>query len=243
MTDPRSGDAIHALSEALARFEVRDLTHVLEEGIPHYPTHTSFRHIDAGRADDPAVMFRIEMHEHNGTHVDAPAHYIAGGPDPQRHFLHSVNPVHLIGPAAVLDASAFEGALLPLDSLLKWEAENGPLEHGSAVIFNFGWHRKWALGDAGSSFVERWPGLDRSLVERLLDRRVRAVGTDCLGLDCSGSTEIPAHHLLLREDVLIMENLANLDDLPPRIFFLASPLRIRSGSGSPIRALGLVPRN
>jgi kynurenine formamidase len=130
-----------------------------------------------------------------------------------------------------------------LTSLLEWEDENGPLQVGSAIIFNFGWHRKWALGDAGSAFVERWPGLDRSLVQGLLDRKVRAVGTDCLGLDCSGSTEIPAHDLLLREDVLIIENLANLDDLPPRIFLLAAPLSIRNGSGSPIRALGLLPRN
>lgn len=238
-----SGLQIAELAALLGRFEVRDLSHTLEPGIPHFPTHTPFKHLEAGRADDPAVMFRIEMHEHNGTHVDAPAHYIAGGPDRDRDFLHSVDPMHLIGPAAVIDAGAFGGSILPLSWLLEWEAANGPIAESEAVIFNFGWHRKWHTGGEGAAFVASWPGLSAELADALLDRGVRAVGTDCLGLDCSGSTEIPAHDRLLRNHILIMENLAHLDGLPPRIFLLAAPLPIRNGSGSPIRALALLPRS
>lgn len=233
---------IAELAGILARFDVRDLSHTLAPGIPHYPTHTPFKHIDAGRPDDPAVMFRIEMHEHNGTHVDAPAHFIAGGPDRDRDFLHAVDPMHLVGPAAVIHADGFHGSLLPLSWLIAWEAANGPIAQAEAVIFNFGWHRKWHTGSDGAAFVASWPGLSAELAEALLDRGVRAVGTDCLGLDCSGSAEIPAHDRLLRNHILIMENLAHLDGLPPRIFLLAAPLPILNGSGSPIRALALVPR-
>jgi arylformamidase len=237
-----NSEPIAALVSALARFEVRDLSHLLRNGIPHYPTHTPFVHIKAGREDDPAVMFRIEMHEHNGTHVDAPAHYIAGGPDPARDFLHTIDPMHLVGPAAVIHADDFLEDLLPLGHLLAWEDANGPVAAGEAVIFNFGWHRKWQTGAAGASFVRRWPGLSRELAAALRERGVRAVGTDCLGLDCSGSVEIPAHDILLRDHILIMENLAHLDGLPARIFLLAAPLPIHDGSGSPIRALALIPR-
>ena len=71
----QSGEVdIDLLSEVLARFEVRDLSHQLEEGIPFFPTHSRFYHMPANRDDDPAMMFQILMHEHNGTHVDAPAH-------------------------------------------------------------------------------------------------------------------------------------------------------------------------
>jgi kynurenine formamidase len=234
---------IAELSGLLRAFKVRDLSHTLEPGIPHFPTHTPFQHLEAKRADDPAVMFRIEMHEHNGTHVDAPAHYIAGGPHRDRDFLHSVDPMHLVGLAAVIHADSFRGSLLPLSWLIDWEAAHGAVGQTDAVIFNFGWHRKWHVGNAGAAFVASWPGLSAELADALLDRGVRAVGTDCLGLDCSGSAEIPAHDRLLRNHILIMENLAHLDGLPPRIFLLAMPLPILNGSGSPIRALALVPRS
>ena len=234
--------SIDRLDALIREFEVRDLTHVLEEDIPFFPTHTRFHHMDVGRSDDPAVMFQILMHEHNGTHVDAPAHFIAGGADPERHFMQSVAPDSLIGKAVVIDASESPPSLLPFERVTEWEDEHGSIEPGEIVIFNFGWHRKWGLGPAGSAFVENWPGLSRDVAAYLVERRVRAVGTDCLGLDASGSADIPAHDLMLRNGVLIMENLASLDGLPPRLFFLAAPLRIREGSGSPIRALALLAR-
>ena len=244
-TEPTRSPAhgmIDQLGDLIGRFEVRDLTHMLEEGIPFFPTHTRFHQMDVGRSDDPAIMFQILMHEHNGTHVDAPAHYIAEGPDPERHFMQSVRPDSLIGPAAILDVSETQESLLSLNAVRAWEDSYGPVRRNEIVIFNFGWHRKWKLWADGADFVENWPGLHRDVALYLLERGVRAVGTDCLGLDAHGSTEIPAHHHLLRNDILIMENLAALDGLPQRVFFLAAPLRIRRGSGSPIRALALIPK-
>jgi len=233
---------LSVLIEAFSQFEVRDLTHALEEGIPFFPTHSRFYHLDANRDDDQAILFQILMHEHNGTHVDAPAHCMAGVPDADRDYLESVPPERLIGPAAVVDVSDNPPHLLQAESLLTWEKVNGSIEPGEAVIFNFGWHRKWRTGIHGRAFVEQYPGIDVGLAKYLLDRRVRAVGTDCLGIDCSGSTENPAHKQLLTNHILIMENLAALDGLPRRIFLIAAPLRIRRGSGSPIRAIALVPK-
>ena len=86
-----------------------------------------------------------------------------------------------------------------------------PIGAGDIVIFNFGWHRKWASNDPSFSFLESWPGLDRGASEHLLDLGVAAVGTDCLGLDRLDSKDIPAHDTLLKKHVLIIENLANLD--------------------------------
>jgi arylformamidase len=233
---------IDALTSLLSRFEVRDLSHVLEEGIPFFPTHTRFYHLPANRSDDPAVMFQILMHEHNGTHMDAPAHYIREGPDPARHFLHSVRADALIGPAKLLDVSSAPQNLLPVEEIHAWESSHGVIAKDEIVIFNFGWHRKWKLGADGHEFVATWPGLSRDAAAYLLERRIRAVGTDCLSIDCCNSTDIPAHDHFLRNGILIVENLAALDGLPPRFFFFAAPLRIRHGSGSPIRALALIPK-
>jgi kynurenine formamidase len=242
MASSARASEVGALADLLAGFEVRDLSHTLEEGIPFFPTHTRFYHLRADRSDDPAVMFQLLMHEHNGTHVDAPAHYIREGPDPARHFLHSVPAAALIGTARCIHVPGPPARLLSLGTVEDWERRYGAIERDEIVILNFGWHRKWKLGAEGGEFIASWPGLGAEAAVYLRKRGVRAVGTDCLSIDCSGSTEIPAHDNFLRNGILIMENLADLDELPERFFFLAAPLKIKEGSGSPIRALALVPK-
>jgi kynurenine formamidase len=128
------------------------------------------------------------------------------------------------------------------DVVQSWEAATGPIAHDEIVILKFGCHRKIRIAPADTAFITDWPGLHRDLADYLLDRRIRAIGTDCLSIDCSGSTEIPAHDRFLRNGILIMENLAALEGLPLRIFLIAAPLKIRNGSGSPIRALALLPK-
>jgi hypothetical protein len=62
-----------------------------------------------------------------------------------------------------------------------------------------------------------------------------------MGLDADGSREAPAHTLLLGSAIPIIENLKGLDRLPETGgFFMAMPLLIRGGSGSPVRAVCLV---
>jgi kynurenine formamidase len=61
-------------------------------------------------------------------------------------------------------------------------------------------------------------------------------------VDAHGSEENPAHYALLGNEVYIIENLKNLRGLPPFCFFLAFPLKIGGGSGSPVRAVALVPK-
>jgi kynurenine formamidase len=241
-TNPSPRDSVNGLAAMFADFDVHDLSHTLEEGIPTFPTHSKYYHLAWPQQGDPATMYQLLMHEHNGTHVDAPAHYIAAGIDPGKHYAHQIATDALIGPAAVIDLSQTPPALVGRDVIDDWQAEHGPIAPGEIAIFNFGWHRKWAPNDAAFTFLEPWPGLARGAAEHLLELGVKAVGTDCLGLDRFGSEDIPAHDTLLANGVLIMENLAHLDELPERCFLVAAPLKIFEGSGSPIRALALVPK-
>jgi arylformamidase len=65
-------------------------------------------------------------------------------------------------------------------------------------------------------------------------------------VDAAGSQENPAHHALLGNEVYVVENLKkNLNRLPPFCPFVAlplvaSPLKIRGGSGSPVRTVTLL---
>src|SRR5215212_7336356 len=71
---------------------------------------------------------------------------------------------------------------------------------------------------------------------------ISLVGCDTLAVDAAGSMENPAHYALLGNEVYTAENLKNLDRLASFCLFAAFPLRIRGGSGSPVRAVALVPR-
>jgi arylformamidase len=102
--------------------------------------------------------------------------------------------------------------------------------------------RFWAHPEDGHRCFKDWPGLSRETSELLVQRGVRMVGSDCLSIDCFSSTAFPAHNTLLGADVLIGENFTCLDQLPPWCQLVALPLPIEGGSGSPTRAIALVPR-
>ena len=97
------------------------------------------------------------------------------------------------------------------------------------------------LGPEGTGFLEDWPGLGGDAAGYLVEKGVSLVGCDTLAVDAFGSEENPAHYALLGNEVYIVENLNNLDKLPPWSLFMAFPLKVKGGSGSPVRAVALVP--
>ncbi|NPV52243.1 MAG: cyclase family protein [Firmicutes bacterium] len=239
-----SSDFIHTLSNILSNLEFVDLSHRLEEDIPTFPTHSHFYHLKWENPDDPATMFQFMMHEHNGTHVDAPAHYLREGVGNREDAWIDAIPLQtLIGPCKVLQLAGFDNRnLLSKCHIEDWEANHVRIQKDDIVLLNFGWHKRWTTSKERYQFAKDWPGLTRDAALYLAEKEVKAVGTDCIGLDCCGSTEIPAHDVLLARNILIMENLANLDLLPDESFFIAFPLKIKQGSGSPIRAVSLIPK-
>jgi arylformamidase len=107
---------------------------------------------------------------------------------------------------------------------------------GRAVLFNFGWDRFW-----GEEGYYEYPFISEELVRLLLDAGVKLVGVDTLNIDNPGDPTRPAHTLLLGNEVLIVENLANLDDLHGKDFrFFAVPLKARGVAAMPVRAFAEV---
>jgi len=241
-------DNITHLYNMLKSFQIIDLSHTLQENIPAYPTHSKFYHLPWDSPDDPAVMYQILFHEHSGTHVDAPLHLIREkNINLDEYGMDTVPVDSLIGHCVTLHLSYIQPNQVVTGSMIReWERKNGTIEKGDIVIFNFGWWKKWRLIPEGYEVTKNWPGLGREAAEYLVEKRVKAVGTDCMALDsypnCINGTA-PAHEVLLIRRVLIMENLNNLDSLPPCCFFMAFPLKIKRGSASPIRAVALVPRD
>ena len=235
---------ISTLSDALRHARVVDLSHTLEEHMPHYPTHSKFYHNlwSSYWHGDRSLTYQLVMNEHAGTHVDAPAHFISDA-KPQAHVtIDQVPLARLMGRGARLDCRKFqEGDYVPKGFVAQWEAEHGPLEPGDIVLFDFGWAAHWELRPDNKRYVSDWPGLSMGVVEDLLEKYVAALGVDTLSPDPPEALRTkPIHPVVLEKRVLIIENLCNLDQLPDFFLFLGLPLKIRAGSGSPIRAVALI---
>jgi len=221
-------------------YEWVDLSHTLEV-IPAYPTHTRFGKAlyESYEYGDVARHYGLTMSEHKRIHMDAQLHFISEGP---AHYGTDEIPLdRLAGRAATIEAMDLgAGCLLGVGRIEAWEEEHGPIEAKDRVLIRYGWDSRWATGPEGRRFLEDWPGLSGEAAKYLVGKGVSLVGCDTLAVDATVSTENPAHYALLGSEVYIVENLKNLDRLLPFCFFLALPLKIKGGSGSPVRAVALV---
>jgi kynurenine formamidase len=229
--------------DSLRNARMVDLSQTLEEHIPHFPTHSKFFHNLWGSYwhGGRSLSYQLVMHEHNGTHVDAPAHFIS---DAQPHAHITIDKVpanYLMGRGVHLDCRACkEGDYVSRKQIMDWESRHGALAKGDIVLFDFGWSARWRLRPDDRPYAEDWPGVSMEAAEYLVSQSVAALGVDTLSPDPPEALRTqPIHPVVLEKQVLIIENLTNLGELPDFFLFLASPLKIREGSGSPVRAVAL----
>ena len=232
-----------------------DLTHTLDSDAVFWPTAAEYRHKEVAHGDSPGGWFYssydISLSEHGGTHLDAPEHFAKGAQTADE-----VPLSRLIGPAAVIDVSRSSAAdrdyRFTAQDILDWEKANGPLPEGAIVLFHTGLDSFWPdrekyMGTAlrGQEGVDalHFPGLSQKAAELLAnERKVAAVGLDTPSLDYGQSKDFIAHRILLAKNIPGFENVANLGQLPPRgAMVIALPVKIRDGSGAPLRIVALVP--
>lgn len=119
---------------------------------------------------------------------------------------------------------------------------------GEIALVNFGWYdRYWRTDERAQWYATNAPGLHRSVGDLFATRGIRAVGTDTIATETALVGGAPGEawgHMeyWLPRGILLIEELANLARLPARCFFMALPLKIKNGSGSPIRPVALIPR-
>lgn len=190
----------------------------------------------------------IRMGEHTGTHFDAPMHW-ATGKDYPANATDTIVPQRLVGPACVIDKSADAAAnpdtLLTVADVEAWEAKHGRIPKGAWVLMRTDWSKRSAetfLNDAHT------PGPDSAVMRFLIEQRdiegfgVETVGTDA-GQAAMFDVPFPCHTLMHGANKFGLASLANLDRLPPTgAVIVAAPLKLKNGSGSPLRVVALVPR-
>lgn len=231
------------LVASLKKARVLDLSQTLEEHMPTFPTHSKFFHNLWGSYwhGDRALTYQLVMNEHNGTHVDAPAHFISDARPEAHRTIDAVAPERLIGRGARIDCQGFrEGQYVSRELIERWEEGHGALAAGDIVLFNFGWPAHWAIRPQNRRYLEDWPGIGMDAAEYLIAKSVAALGVDTLSPDPPEALRTnPIHPRVLERQILIIENLCNLERLPDFFLFIALPLKIRNGSGSPVRAVAV----
>jgi kynurenine formamidase len=235
---------LSSLVSSLRQARVVDLSQLLEDHMPNFPTHGKFFHDLWGsyQFGGRSLSYQVLMHEHNGTHVDAPVHFVSDQKVEGHKTIEQIEPGRLIGRGVRLNCRTLkEGDYVSAGFIQEWEAHHGAIEADDIVLFNFGWSEHWGLPPHSRRYLADWPGVSVGAAEYLASKSVAAIGVDSLSPDPPAALDAhPVHPVLLEKEILIIENLTRLDELPDFSLFMAMPLKIREGSGSPIRAVALV---
>ncbi len=211
--------------------------------MPNFPTHAKFFHNlwESYGLGGRSLSYQLVVHEHNGTHVDAPAHFLKNAKPDAHVTIDRVPLEQLLGRGVRIDCRSIRaGNYVTRRHVEDWERGHIMLEAGDIVVFDFGWAENWALRPNAQNYFEDWPGVGMDAAEYLVSKKVAAIGVDTLSPDPPEALRTsPVHPVILEKQVLIVENLCNLQQVPDTFLFLALPLKIRDGSGSPLRAIAM----
>ena len=190
------------------------------------------------------------MSEHTGTHFDAPAHWISGRDLPNA-SVDEIDVKNFIGPICVIDCS--DGANqnddfeLTADIIKDWEAIHGTIPPNTWVFMRTDWSKRKGMEylnmkEDGPHSPGPTPEAVRFLVE---ERDIRGFGVETVGTDAGQGAHYippyPAHFYLHGAGKFGLQCLCNLDQLPATgAVLMAAPLKIKNGTGSPLRVLALV---
>ncbi len=207
-----------------------DLSHFIEAGMPVYPGTEPPVLAEANTIDgDGFREKKLSLYSHTGTHMDAPAHILAG-----TKTLDQLPVETFCGEAMLLNCTAAGRASIDLHDLVR---------HADAIhkcrflILHTGWSRYW--GD--ERYFSDYPVLTPDAACWLAGAGLRGVGLDTISADAADAADLPIHTILLGAGMVIVENLTNLAALAhPFFLFACFPLKIRDADGSPVRAVAMV---
>lgn len=239
----------------LSRYRAVDLTHPFNAQTIYWPTSPSTFRLEQlayGQTEGGYFYssYAVCTPEHGGTHLDAPIHFGEG-----RRTADQIPLEQLMAPAVVIDvtrqAAADRDYRLTAQDVLEFERRHGRIQPGTIVLLRTGWSRFWPnrrdyLGDdtPGDASRLRFPSYGDEAARLLVEERsVAALGVDVASIDYGQSKDFMVHRIAAERNVPGLENLTNLDQLPPRgATVIALPMKIEGGSGGPLRAVALVRR-
>jgi len=230
-----------------------DMTYAFAEDTLHWPTAEPFKLEKVNEGMTPQgfwfASYNYSGSEHVGTHLDAPHHFGQG-----KWTTDQIPLGKTIGPGVVVDmrrrAEADPNYQLQVVDIRTWERRHGKIPRGALVLMLSGWGKFWGdrkryfgTDQPGDITNLRFPGVAKDAAEFLLkERSINAVGIDTPSIDYGPSRDFVVHQTFGKANIPIFENVANMDRLPAKgATIFAIPMKIKGGSGAPLRIFALLP--
>lgn len=241
--------------DLLAGGRIVDLTHAFDEKTIYWPTAEGFKlekdFVGVTEKGYFYSAYRFSAAEHGGTHLDAPIHFYK-----DRDSNEQIPLERLMGAGVVIDVTkkcdADADYQIDVADLQDWEERHQRQLVDVIVLLRTGFSKHWPdrkkyLGTdergAGAIAKLHFPGLHPDAAKWLTEHRaIKAIGIDTASIDFGQTTLFQSHVTLCQHNVPVIENVAALDKLPASGFtVVALPMKIRGGSGGPVRIIAILP--
>jgi arylformamidase len=175
------------------------------------------------------IMHEISMVNHLGTHIETPYHLFK-----DRNDLGSIGPEHYCGEGVLISLKDVPAkSAITKEAVLKAAEKAGGIKKGDIAFFNLGYS-----GVYGKDAYSTSPYFSNEAIRWIVDQGVKIMGVDAGGVEIPGSEEHVNHAALFENNVLLIENLANLDSVPVNRFMVyAFPLFIKGMDSCPLRVV------
>ena len=200
-----------------------DLTQPFTRQMPVYPGDPTSELIQTAFIDkDGYNDYQIKTGMHVGTHMDAPLHMLSGGKMINDIFLEK-----FFGDGHLIDAR--KKSVIDVDLL-----NEVAIKKGDIVLVMTGFYKKYRDKD----YFEKYPEISEKFAAKLVKLGVSIVGVDTPSPD---REPFNVHKLLLKNDILIIENLTNLENLLniDNFKLVALPINLNA-EAAPVRVVAII---
>lgn len=213
-----------------------DLSIGIEEGMDRLPIlpEVKVELLRALKDGAPLEIRHLSLATHVGTHMDAPAHAIAGAKT-----IDQVPLDRVCGAGVVIPVRPQPGEAITLAMV---QAAGLEIADGDIVLLDTGFAKR-----IGTKEYHYNPYLAQDLCDHLVAKHVKLVGVDCVTVDMPLQLRppdfaYPAHRTLLGHEILIIENLGDLTAVSgKRLRIFAFPLRITGSDAGHVRVVAELP--
>ncbi len=210
-----------------------DLTVPMGKELPSFPGYPGFEYEQWGGHDKGggALMHYYSANTHQGTHIDAPYHFIPDG-----RTVDELTFEELVGPAKVMDLRKYKGESITADILDNHASE---IKKKDKVVM--------VTGDVDDNFFtgnffKEASDITLDAAEWLIEREVELIVNDFLTEAVPGEPDRPVHKALLGADIPVVEYICNIEEIVEyeSIWIGCFPMLVKGFEGTPTRVVAKV---
>ncbi len=216
--------------------KIIDLSLSISSKIPNFPGSPLTQIIPWSKIETDGYNLELFFSStHTGTHMDAPFHFLKNGTK-----IHEIEPSRFMRNATLIKLKKGPNQSIKKTDIIAFEKEFGKIGLNSTIVFFTNWQKNLKK----DFYFTKNPGLALTAAKYLAKKKLNLVGIDSPSIDLGRDTNFSAHHILARNNILIVENLSNLEKISNQTFqLLVFPLKLKNATGSPVRAIAVQQTN